>query len=180
MKTTEQHLEEMTIAMKGMLKMIEGWSDEDLKYKPNKGSWNVLQILDHIILSEKGTLGYMMKKSRSGWQELPKSAHEHEHSSLKLDHALSSSERWQAPSVLPDPSDDRPIENVVSYWYGFRQKLDAFVEQLDPEFYERQIFRHPYAGRLNLFQTLSFLTKHIDHHTFQIERLSKSMKEKTT
>jgi uncharacterized damage-inducible protein DinB len=177
MKTTDQHMEDMASATQRLLNMIGDWDEEELKFRPTPDSWNTLQVLDHIINSEKGTLAYMMKKTSSGWQEIPMATAEDAEHSSQLDEALDSTKKWKAPSVLPDPMDERKLEDMITYWHGLRQKFRHFVESLDAEFYERQVFRHPYAGRLNLFQTLSFLEKHITHHTFQIERIVEAMQE---
>lgn len=179
MRTTDQHLEDMASATQRLLNMIGDWDEDELTFRPNADSWNTLQVLDHIINSEKGTLGYMMKKTRSGWKDIPVATPENHEHSAQLDEALDSAKKWKAPSVLPDPIDDRKLEDMITYWHGLRQKFREFVANLDAEFYERQVFRHPYAGRLNLFQTLSFLEKHIIHHTYQIERISEAMQSES-
>lgn len=175
MKKIEQCLEEMSQAKQRFLNMIGDWTAEELRFRPDGEGWNALQIMDHIILSERGTLAYMMKKTSSGWEDIPVATEENAHNSGKLDDALISPSKWKAPSVMPDPTDDRELEEVIQYWHGLRIKFGEFVTQLPPEFHERQVFRHPYAGRLNLYHTLSFLSKHIDHHCHQIERITATM-----
>ena len=36
---------------------------------------------------------------------------------------------------------------------------------------EKLIFKHPYAGRIDLDQTVAFLANHIEHHMYQIQRI---------
>ena len=145
----------------------------EIKSQPSNPSvWNVSQILEHVIVSERGTLGYMLKKTSSGWEDLPLATEENTHEASKLHDALVSDKKWSAPSVLPEPIGRRSFEDQLAFWDGVRSKYLEFLSNLDPNFYDRQIFRHPYAGRLNLWQTLDFLTNHIVHHKHQLSRLS--------
>lgn len=175
MKTIQEYLEEMDQAKQKFLNMIGDWTAEELHFRPDGTNWNALQVMDHIILSERGTLAYMMKKTSSGWEDIPVATEENAHNSGKLDEALISPSKWKAPSVMPEPTDNRELEDVIEFWNGLRLKFTQFVTQLPSEFHERQVFRHPYAGRLNLYQTLSFLGKHIDHHCHQVERIMETM-----
>ena len=60
---------------------------------------------------------------------------------------------------------------MLEFWSGMAKKIDEFVENLDEDYYERQVFKHPYAGRLNLYQTLEFLANHYHHHQHQLRRM---------
>ena len=145
---------------------------EDLHARSSRASdWSPCQVLDHVIISEKGTLGYMMKKTSSGWENIPLVNAEHVEQSEILNSSLISDRKWRAPQVMPEPEGKRTIAEMSVYWGLLRTKYVEFLEQLNPEFYERQIFRHPFSGPLNLWQTLEFLTHHITHHQHQICRI---------
>lgn len=146
---------------------------ESVKSKPtNPERWNVSQVLEHVIVSERGTLGYLIKKTSSGWEDLPIGTEENAHESIKLHDALVSDKKWAAPSILPEPLGERSFEDQFAFWDGIRAKYEEFLGALDPNFYDREVFRHPFAGRLTLWQTLDFLTNHIVHHKYQINRMT--------
>lgn len=154
------------------IEIIKGLPKEVIDRPPNSEVWNVSQVLEHVIVSERGTLGYMIKKTSSGWEEMEIATEENADQATKLHDALVSDKKWAAPSVLPEPIGERALEDQVAFWDGVRSKYHEFLGELDPNFYGRQVFRHPYAGRLNLWQTLDFLTNHIVHHKHQIKRMS--------
>lgn len=141
---------------------------------PSQG-WSALQVLEHIIVAEKGTLGYMKKKSSGGWDTLENTSEEHRAASLAVNNRLRSDERYAAPSVLPEPLGIRSFEEFISEWKDLRHEMEIFVSQVDPVFYEKLVFKQPIAGMLNLKQALQFMTLHILHHIPQIQRLKIEM-----
>lgn len=168
----EEALAGLKMQKDDFIEIIKGLPKEVIDRPPNGKTWNVSQVLEHVIVSERGTLGYMIKKTSSGWEEIEIATEEHAHEATKLHDALVSDKKWAAPSVLPKPTGERTLEHQFAFWNGVRSKYHEFLGGLDANFHVRQVFRHPYAGKLNLWQTLDFLTNHIVHHKHQIKRMS--------
>ena len=150
------------------------WTQEQLQFKPSEEAWNALQVMEHVMTSEFGTLKYMKKKTKAPSTEIPVATEENKHASGQLNNALKSDKKWVAPDVLPDPTGQKSREELVQFWNVLSQKLDSFVTDLPIEYHDKQVFKHPFAGRLNLEQTLSFLSNHYTHHVHQLRRLEES------
>ncbi|MCC6599484.1 MAG: DinB family protein [Crocinitomicaceae bacterium] len=168
------HWDRMETARRKFLSMIDNWSTEQLEFHES-GSWSALQVMEHIIISERGTLHYMKKKTSGGWQNIPLAEDEHGAAGRKLNARLVSTERFKAPSVLPDPVSSLSRDFMMFDWQSVRDELRFFIYSLDESFYHRQIFRQPIAGPVNLFQTMELLANHIQHHTYQLERIKTAM-----
>ncbi|MCH2199185.1 MAG: DinB family protein [Flavobacteriales bacterium] len=156
------------------LSTIENWTDKQLYWSP-VGEWNAIQIADHLITSEYGTVSYMQKKTQAPSSEIPVAGTESKKESEVLNDALISDKKWKAPAVLPDPKDNMSPQEMKSKWIHIRSKLDSFLNNLDEAYYDKQVFKHPFAGRMNLEQTLGFLEHHIEHHVHQLNRLKERM-----
>ncbi|NNE56259.1 MAG: DinB family protein, partial [Flavobacteriales bacterium] len=144
---------------------------DEVHHRLEADSWNSLQVLEHILGSERGTLAYLMKKTQADWQDIPLVGEEHAEGSRKLNAALISDRKWKAPQVLKVPEGERSLSEMSQYWADLREKMYIFVEQLDQNYHGRQIFKHPISGRLDLYQTLEFLANHVAHHMHQLERI---------
>lgn len=168
-KLKEQWLE-LEAAKSEFLSIIEAWDESNLRQSPNEG-WNALQVMNHIMISEFGTLGYLQKKTSGDAADIPVAGEGSFESASKLNEALKSDRKWAAPAVLPDPSDEDDFHVAVAKWSKLRQKLGMFLENLDSAYHDKEIFRHPFAGRINLEQTMQFLTNHIVHHKHQLHRI---------
>lgn len=158
-----------------MISELEQWDEQDLRFKPN-GTWNALQVVDHIINSEKGTLGYMMKKTLAKADELPERGEAEQSAGNQLNAALKSDRKWKAPAVLPDPADNRSLQEMAAYWEGLQLKIREFTSNLDAAYNNKLIFRHPLSGTLDMEQTVAFLANHIEHHMYQIKRIKAEIK----
>lgn len=152
------------------LSMLSNWPTDRLMATPGEG-WSALQIVEHLIMSENGTLEYLRRKSQAPATELEPAGEQEAEVSRKLNLALKSDHRWEAPPVLAPPRGDQSLEHLVEQWSVLRSQWKRFLDELAPDYYDKKMFRHPLAGRLNLEQTLSFVEHHIRHHVHQLRRL---------
>lgn len=170
-------LEALYQARIDFLKQLEQVPRELRSKHPAQG-WNMLQVMEHIISSEVGTLEYMKKKTQAPANDIPVAGEESAAGSEQLKRALRSERKWKMPGVLPDPTGAQSFENMQAYWDGLFEKYRSFLEDLDPDYYNRAIFKHPISGRLNLYQTIEFLIDHIVHHGYQVERIKSEFRNK--
>lgn len=169
-----QLLDDLTSGRNMLLAELDSLSPQQLTTSQNE-SWSAVQVIEHIIWSETGTLGYMKKKTSSGWEGLPLTGEEENIKSSMLNARLVSEERYKAPAILPDPEGKKTLPELVNEWNVLRDELVNFVNGLDENFYDRLVFKQPIAGPLNLFQTLEFLNHHLRHHIPQIKRIKESL-----
>lgn len=160
----------MEEAKASFLSMIASWPTERLMASPDEG-WNALQIVEHLIMSENGTLEYLNRKAQAAAEELEAAGEQEAEVSRKLNLALKSDQRWEAPAVLAPPRGDQPLTRLEEQWSDLRGRWKKFLEELPEAYHNKKMFRHPLAGRLNIEQTLSFVEHHIKHHVHQLRRL---------
>lgn len=169
-KTIETKLHNLEEAKQQALQYFEGLSTEQMNSAP-EGEWSMVQVIEHILMSEGGTLGYMMKKSSSGFDALDKVGDQERFAESMLVKRLDSGERYKAPAVLPDPQGGSTLEDLIAKWGKLRTQLNAFISTVPEEYYDRLIFKQPAAGMITLDGTLDFLNSHLRHHFPQLERL---------
>jgi len=169
-------IEGLKSAREMALAKVSGWSEEQLNFKPRPESWCAIQIFQHIMFSEGGTFGYVLKKTSSGWEGLDVVGKEEKASGERLVNRLATKEKFAAPPVLPEPPGDENFENLKSRWDELYAKLIPFFEDMDEAFYDRLVFKQPAAGMVTPLVTIQFLTKHIEHHFMQLDELKAAMK----
>jgi len=169
----ETRWNDLVHAQEAFLASLNGWSDEQLR-KQAEGSWSANQVLEHILIAETGTLGYMKKKSSSGWDVLEKTGEEHIQKSKAVNTRLASPDRYQAPSVLPEPTNNYSFEQMNTQWKMLREDMIKFISSVDDVHYDKLVFRQPIAGMLNLLQAMEFMNYHIRHHLPQIQRIKEA------
>ncbi len=161
-------------ARQTILDELNTWPEDHIQQQPAQG-WSASQVLEHILSSETGTLGYMKKKSTSGWETLEVTGEEHKERSNALNSRLVSPMKIQAPSVLPEPTNQYALTQLISAWDRLRAEMEHFLASVDVAHYDKLVFRQPVAGMLNLLQTVEFLENHIHHHIPQLERIRQEL-----
>lgn len=158
-------------AKNDFLAHLATWSEEQLFFAPN-GGWSALMVLEHIITSETGTLEYIRRKTQAPALEIESTGEREAASAQMLFSALRSQERWSAPDILPEPSGKFSLAQLNYGWNGNRTLWVNTLKAMDPEYLNKAVFKHPRAGRMNLDDTIEFLTLHIVHHRYQIDRIA--------
>lgn len=160
----------MQAAKEAIFNELDSWSMEQHIAQP-EGGWSASQVIEHLLSSEFGTLGYMKKKTSSGFEAIEIAGLENQQASTALNTRLASGERYKAPAVLPEPVGGTDWATQKAQWNALRSDFEQFINSLTPEFFDRLIFRQPIAGPLNLKQTMEFIAHHIEHHHPQLGRI---------
>jgi len=153
-----------------LLKKLEKVDPELLNKKPTESAWSVNQVMHHIMLSEKLSLQYCLKKIQS--KELKKAGLM---SPLKILTYKTVSQlpiTFKAPKGLGDsalPEKDT-IDNIKSTWQKNRGALENFLASLTEEQAKLAVYKHPAMGRISFKDMLNFFQDHYKIHLKQIER----------
>lgn len=168
-------LEKLDATREELLSQLETVEESILHFRPETEKWSIVQILFHLNSSESISTKYMAKKSQGGASVPKTTALSH----LRI-FALKTALRnftWKKPAVLPDPPEQLHLQEVLQTWNETRHHLKTLLEQLPDDVLNRNIFRHPSAGRMNASHALTFMQEHFYHHLPQIEnRIAASRK----
>jgi uncharacterized damage-inducible protein DinB len=155
-----------------ILNEIKPLSTETLnKHVP--GKWSLNQVLAHIISSEQLSVKYLKKKIQ-GIDETTNTGLIEELKMLVLVVSQRLPLKFKAPKMV--------VENTPQYltaaqleqaWNQTRGELTEVLNQFKDQHLKRKIYKHPFAGKLNIQQMLHFFSEHIIHHQPQIKKLLK-------
>lgn len=138
-----------------------------------QGKWTPAQVVYHLILGEELTTAYIKLKIQDP-SALEKSGIKSGVKSAILNLALKSSMKFKAPEFTAKVSEYISYDELENRWDKARKDLKQMVELLPENLWNKNIFKHPIIGRINIFQTLSFLENHIVHHLPQISETRKN------
>lgn len=148
-------------------------SPNQLSFKPTSKKWSLLQVMEHLMLAETGSINYVNKKIldpakleayslkaafRYWWLQF----------FLKIPFIRIRNRPTQVtPTLKPDFND------VNLRWDIARKALRKFIDTHQDATLKKLVYKHPVAGRLNGLQMMQFFKLHINHHKKQIERIKK-------
>lgn len=153
-----------------VISLYDSLSEEQRAFNPEPDAWNLLQVLRHIVTSERLSLAYIQRKISSS-SNVPKAGFDSWVRSVLLKLALYLPIKFKAPKVAQVNEVHPDYESMKTEWdqvrYGFRDLIDSN----DADMLEKAIYRHPRAGMLNMLQAVEFMNIHISHHFKQMERI---------
>lgn len=156
---------------RALLDSLESLSPEALRARPAEGAWSSLEILEHLVVAEQVIL-----------QGLPDPA-------TLIDRPRSLQQRctyplvWlvlrlgipvKAPSRRMLPTGGATLAELRERWDATHAWLRAYAEGLPPGGGGKAIFAHPVCGPITLSQALRLDRLHLEVHTRQIRKRSRS------
>ena len=154
----------------GLINILNEYSIEELNRSPEEGVWSPMQIVEHLCKAEHLSVIYVSKKYNAIGQL--KAAGVVEHMKMVwLKWVLGSGIKMKAPKITQPERSDLDA-SLLDEWGIVRHNLNSVLELFDEVSYKKRVFRHAFAGRVNILHMLQFFEAHLDHHQKQIlERL---------
>ncbi|UOQ51158.1 DinB family protein [Hymenobacter cellulosivorans] len=144
---------------------------------PGAGQWSAAQVVQHLLVSEIGIGQYINKKIQQE-EGLRKTSFLTFVRSRVLRLALRLPFlRFKAPKYLAalTPETAPPLPELRTEWERVRRQLEQTLNEFPSPLLNRDIFKHPRSGMLNIYQTLDFMVDHVLHHQKQLERITKAV-----
>ena len=168
----QQLFDQLEYDRKILINQIANIPAEKFNRQPVAGKWSLGEVLSHIVAAEHGSTSYMKKKSL-GIDQVDNSGIVE---SIKLAVLIVSQRlpflKFKAPKiVVENTSQFHSAENIIKQWDEVRTDLKLFLEKVADKNIRKKIYKHPFAGRLNVVQAVIFYREHIIHHSPQIKRL---------
>lgn len=162
----QEIFESLTFKRKVLLQNLGSLSNDQLYFKTGPDKWSVVEVVEHLVIVEDDLLKQL---------SIPIPASESEsRSPEKYKTVLKVMER-DIPVDVPDesmePHGRLALEELLSQWDGIREKLQDFLAGINSETIDNMVYRHPYAGPLDISETLHFVEVHFDNHMRHIDRI---------
>jgi len=152
---------------RSLISVIESLKDDQITRKPDQDRWSLLQVIQHIILGERG--------ARLSERELRDNPIRGQLKPGKLIEVVRDILDRDVPVGVPDPSlepdGNTPFPDLLEQWDKERQLLGDLLDTVNPETRETVMFSHPAAGPMPAQELLDLALSHFDYHQRQIEGL---------
>lgn len=166
----EKTLAQLDASFNNMLEELEPYPEASLLKKPQEGAWSVVEVMQHLRLAERYSLMYVQRKIEAD-HPIAAAGFRQQLRLLALRIFLRSPFKFKAPKMVA--KDMFPYETypeLVAGWKQERAELRSFLMSLDPHWLEKEVYKHPLAGRMSLKAMLAFFQEHFDRHREQIRR----------
>ena len=151
-----------------LLRRLDAMSADTVYFKAGPDKWSILEAIEHLVIAEED-----MFRQLTGAD-----------SATNLDPQDRSAKNFQVvikvmerdiPVDVPDesmePRGKFSLEELLARWQDARRKTRAHIEALISEDAPKLVYRHPFAGPLNLAEAQRFVDVHFDNHVRHLETI---------
>ncbi len=154
-----------------LLDQLSKLSDQEINFKPEPDQWSLGQVMFHLYLVEQRIVEYISKKSQDA-DNLEKTGVKEAWRNSLLHLLLKLPLKFKAPKVVVDAMPDSiNMKQLANDWELNRNGLEELLNKQQDKHLHLKIFKHPRVGYINMFQTMSFIYAHHQHHLKQINGL---------
>ena len=168
-KKLSSKLSKLSDKTEKLMNQLDGENLEILQKKPDENSWSVIQILNHLMVSESSSLNYVKKKIL-GIDTVGKVGVSARARMLAMNLAFNGKRKFKAPVYVDNPSNSDDLQQIKERWRELRGDLNTFLEDFPDEYIEKVVYRHPISGRVSTSQMIDFFIMHMRHHVHQVNR----------
>ena len=152
-----------------LLQQLNPLTDDVLYFKAGADKWSIVEVIEHLVLAEEN-----MQEQLSGATAAP-TLDPHDRSAKNF-HIVIKVMTKDIPVDVPDeslePHGQLSLEELLGRWDDTRKKTRAYIDEINSEKVEDLVYRHPFAGPLNMAETLRFIDVHFDNHMRHIDRIN--------
>ncbi len=147
-----------------LIELLLTVNEDQAELKPGPEKWSILEIIEHINITDKSSYISMLRPSD------PPTAEELAEKEIRFDR-LANAENLSliAPSTAEPKGKFKTLHEAIDNFKATRQKLYEFAGQNDLNSLAIG-FEHPRLGFLTRSQWLRFDTWHARHHAKQVRR----------
>ena len=162
---------------KDLLQQLDSMSADTVSFKASRDKWSVVEAIEHLVIAEEDMLQQLTDAD----------------SAINLDPQDRSAKNFQVvikvmetdiPVDVPDasmePHGESPLETLLDRWQDVRRKTRTYIEGMASDDADKLVYRHPFAGPLNLAEALYFVDVHFDNHVRHLEKIKARASESSS
>lgn len=151
-----------------LMRQLDSMSADTVGFKAGKDKWSILEAIEHLVVVEENLLEQLTDADSAA------NLNPQDRSAKNFQVVIKVMER-DIPVDVPDesmaPHGEFPLEELLARWQDVRRQTRAHIEALVSEDAPKLVYRHPFAGPLNLAEALRFVDVHFDNHVRHLETI---------
>ena len=163
----EQH-DRLKLKLATLLQRLDSLTGEKLSFKAGPGKWSIIEVIEHLVIAEKGLLEQLSTNIPDSTLDPDAKTPEKYRIVIKV---MERDIEVDVPHESLEPHGRIALEDLLNQWNDIRKKLQDLLAELEPAKKDDPVFRHPYAGPLDIADTLQFFEVHFDNHMRHIDRI---------
>jgi len=151
-----------------LLQHLNPLSDDVLYFKAQADKWSIVEVIEHLVVAEENMLAQLTGAPSAAPLDPQDRSAKNFHIVIKV---MTRDIPVDVPDESMEPHGRFSLPELLGRWDGTRQKTRAYIGGINSEKAGDLVYRHPFAGPLDMAETLRFIDVHFDNHMRQIDRI---------
>ena len=166
--------EELKSKRNALLQRLESLPSDTLTFKSGPDKWSVVEVVEHLVIAEEDFLKQVSTRTPSfDTKSISPEKYKTVIKVMERDIAV------DVPDESLEPQGCSTLKELLGRWNVVREKLQEFLGGINSGNNDELVYRHPFAGPLDIQQTLNFIDVHFDNHMRHITRILAEMPDKS-
>ena len=162
----QEQFERLAHKRQSLLQHLDSQSPEALSFKAGTDKWSVVEAIEHLVVVEDNFLEQVNANLPASTLDPGKRSPEKYQIVLKV---MQRDVEVDVPHESMEPHGHFGFNELLDKWEDIREKIQGLLEKIDSDDPDAMVYHHPYAGPLNIAETLEFMEVHFDNHVRHID-----------
>lgn len=169
----QKQYDRLRLKLEALLQRLDSLTDESLSFKAGPDKWSIIQVVEHLVIAEKGLLQELSTHIPVSTLDPDAKTPEKHQIVIKV---MQRDIEVDVPHESLEPHGNIALADLLIQWREIRKKLPGLLAEIQPEKIDDPVFQHPFGGPLDIGDTLQFFEVHFDNHMRQVDKiLAKAM-----
>jgi DinB superfamily len=160
---------QLTQSQKKFEASVANLTEAQLSFKSDTLKWSIVEVIEHVTLAENGIFSIVQSTLQKPTQ--PEKRAEIKVTDAQIPLILTNRKgKVQAPEILKPTGKFPNSKYAIGNFQQQRAKAIDFVKTTQDDLRNR-FWQHPATGVVDLYQTITLMSAHLERHTLQIEEV---------
>ena len=155
-----------------LLQHLNPLSDDVLYFKAQADKWSIVEVIEHLVMAEENMLAQLTDVTSAQTLDPQDRSAKNYHIVIKV---MTKDIPVDVPDESMEPHGQISLAELLVRWDDIRKKTRAYISRIDSEKAGDLVYRHPFAGPLDMAETLRFIDVHFDNHMRHIDKIEAQM-----
>ena len=156
-----------------LLQDLSSLTGEVLNFKAGADKWSIVEVIEHLVMAEENMLAQLTGTASATTLDPQDRSAKNFHIVIKV---MTKDIPVDVPDESMEPHGQFSLEDLLGRWDNTRQKTRAYIDRINSENAGDLVYRHPFAGPLDMAETLRFIDVHFDNHMRHIDKIKAQVK----
>lgn len=151
-----------------LLRHLDSLAAETLYFKAGPDKWSIVEVIEHLVMAEENMLEQLTGATSATTLDPQERSAKNYHIVIKV---MTKDIPVDVPDESMEPHGQIALEELLERWNDTRQKTHAYIDGINSDDADNLVYRHPFAGPLDMAETLRFIDVHFDNHMRHIDTI---------